>query len=185
MGAKREVVLDGRISPARRRRLNHVSGNGKAALYRHHVATKPPGAIHYSSLSRLDRPYDTPAGGSIPSVRGGLDAPPSHPTGPSRLNASPPTIAAGAGLCGGLCCGGEIAAMSIQSFVKPGEFEPEAIAVMSEAFDAACKALNDTGQPELVLEVMAERIIAAARIGERDRARLREAALGRLLGERD
>jgi len=67
--------------------------------------------------------------------------------------------------------------MSIQSFVKPGELEPEAIAVMSEAFDAACKALNDTGQPESVLEVMAERIIAAARLGERDPVRLRKAAL--------
>jgi hypothetical protein len=53
--------------------------------------------------------------------------------------------------------------MSIRSFVKPGEFEPEAIAVMSEAFDAACKELDDTGQPKVVLEVMAERIIAAAR----------------------
>ena len=67
--------------------------------------------------------------------------------------------------------------MSIQSFVKPGEFEPEAIAVMSEAFDAACKALNDTGQPESVLEVMGERIIAAVRLGERDPVRLRKAAL--------
>ena len=71
----------------------------------------------------------------------------------------------------------DVAAMSIRSFVKPGEFEPEAIAVMSEAFDAACKALNDTGQPESVLEVMAERIIAAARLGERDPVRLRKAAL--------
>jgi len=34
--------------------------------------------------------------------------------------------------------------VSIQSFVKPGEFEPEAIAVMSEAFEAACKDLQDT-----------------------------------------
>jgi len=85
MGAKREVVLDGRISPARRRRLNHVSGNGKAALYRHHVATKPPGAIHYSSLSRLDRPYDTARWGSIPSVRGGLDAPPHRAVSLKRL----------------------------------------------------------------------------------------------------
>jgi len=34
---------------------------------------------------------------------------------------------------------------------------------MSEAFDAACKELDDTGQPKVVLEVMAERIIAAAR----------------------
>jgi len=48
---------------------------------------------------------------------------------------------------------------------------------MSEAFDAACKALNDTGQPESVLEVMAERIITAARLGERDPVRLRKAAL--------
>ena len=75
--------------------------------------------------------------------------------------------------------------MSIQSFVKPGEFEPEAIAVMSEAFEAACKDLQDTGQPKVVLEVIAERIIAAARIGERDPARLRAAALAGLPGEED
>ncbi len=77
----------------------------------------------------------------------------------------------------GLCCDGEIAAMSIQSFVKPGEFEPEALATMSEAFEAALKELDDTGQPKLVLEIIAERIIAAARIGERDPVRLRAAAL--------
>jgi hypothetical protein len=73
--------------------------------------------------------------------------------------------------------------MSIQSFVKPGEFEPEAITVMSEAFEVACKDLDDTGQPKVVLEVIAERIIAAARIGERDPARLRAAALAGLPGE--
>jgi len=75
--------------------------------------------------------------------------------------------------------------VSIQSFVKPGEFEPEAIAVMSEAFEAACKDLQDTGQPKVVPEVIAERIIAAARIGERDPARLRAAALAGLPGEED
>ncbi len=74
--------------------------------------------------------------------------------------------------------------MSIHSFVRPGAFDPEAIAVMSEAFDAACKELNDTGQPQIVLEVIAERIIAAAGIGERDPLRLREAALLGF-GERD
>jgi len=67
--------------------------------------------------------------------------------------------------------------MSIQSFVKPGEFEPEALATMSQAFEAALKELDDTGQPKLVLEIIAERIIAAARIGERDPVRLRAAAL--------
>jgi hypothetical protein len=41
--------------------------------------------------------------------------------------------------------------MSFRSFVKSGVFEPEAIAVMSEAFDAACKELNDAGQPDVVL----------------------------------
>jgi len=74
--------------------------------------------------------------------------------------------------------------MSIHSFVKADVFEPEAIAVMSEAFDADCKELNDTGQPQIVLEVIAERIIAAASIGERDPLRLREAALLGF-GERD
>jgi hypothetical protein len=62
------------------------------------------------------------------------------------------------------------------SFIKP-ELEPDAIAAMSEAFEAACKQLDDTGQPELVLEVIADRIMAAARTGERDPVRLREAAL--------
>jgi hypothetical protein len=55
---------------------------------------------------------------------------------------------------------------------------------MSKAFEAACKQLDDTGQPELVLEVIAGRIIAAARGGERDPLRLREAALLGL-GEQD
>jgi hypothetical protein len=75
--------------------------------------------------------------------------------------------------------------MSIRSFVTPGAFEPAAIAAMSEAFDAACKELNDTGQPQIVLEVIAERIIAAARQGERDPVRLREAALAGYPGQRD
>jgi hypothetical protein len=48
---------------------------------------------------------------------------------------------------------------------------------MSEAFEAACKELGDTGQPEIGRETLAIRIIAAARFGERDPVRLREAAL--------
>jgi hypothetical protein len=57
------------------------------------------------------------------------------------------------------------------------EFEPEAIAAMSEAYEASLKELRDTGQPKLVLEIIAERIIAAARTGERDPVCLRKAAL--------
>jgi hypothetical protein len=56
-------------------------------------------------------------------------------------------------------------------------FDPEALAAMGEAFDAACKALEDTGQPQIVREVIAQRIIEAASRGERDPVRLVEAAL--------
>jgi hypothetical protein len=62
--------------------------------------------------------------------------------------------------------------MPIDSFMQPGAFEPEAIAAMSEAFDASCES-----QPEVMREVIARRIIAAARFGERDPVRLLEAAL--------
>jgi hypothetical protein len=72
--------------------------------------------------------------------------------------------------------------MSIRSFMQPGAFEPEAIAVMSEAFEAAIKELQDTG--DVMREVIAGRIIAAATLGERDPARLLVAALARPRGER-
>jgi hypothetical protein len=69
------------------------------------------------------------------------------------------------------------AAMPIRSFVEPGAFDPEGIAAMSEALEAALKKLPDTGAPEVVRERIATRIIAAAKLGERDPARLLEAAL--------
>jgi len=76
--------------------------------------------------------------------------------------------------------------MSIVPFIKHGYgvFDPQAIAIMSEAFDAVCKELHDSGQPELVREVIAERIIELAATGELNPARLREAALVGLAGTR-
>jgi hypothetical protein len=72
---------------------------------------------------------------------------------------------------------GEVVAMPIGPFMAPGAFEPEAVAAMSEAFETACEVLYEAGQPELVREVIAKRIIAAATTGERDPVRLRAAAL--------
>jgi hypothetical protein len=69
------------------------------------------------------------------------------------------------------------AAMPIRPFIEPGAFDPEAIAAMSEALEAAFKELQDTSEPEVVRERIATRIIAAAKLGERDPARLLEAAL--------
>jgi hypothetical protein len=67
--------------------------------------------------------------------------------------------------------------MPIRSFIAPGAFDPETIATMSEVLEAACEKVGDTDQPEVAREVIAGRIIAAAKLGERDPARLLEAAL--------
>jgi hypothetical protein len=77
-----------------------------------------------------------------------------------------------------------MAVLIFPSIGRPEAFGPEALAAMSEAFDTACKQLDDTGQPELVLEIIADQIVVAARTGERDPARLRKAAL-RGFGEQD
>jgi hypothetical protein len=74
--------------------------------------------------------------------------------------------------------------MSINGFLTPGVFDPEAVAAADSAFDAACKALHDTGQPVMVLEILAQRIIQAASRGERDPVRLVEAALPWLTRDR-
>lgn len=66
---------------------------------------------------------------------------------------------------------------SILSFLPRGVFDDAATEAMGAAFDAARKALHDTGQPEVVQDVIAQRIVAAARAGERNVNRLRDAAL--------
>jgi hypothetical protein len=58
-----------------------------------------------------------------------------------------------------------------------GAFGPEAITEMTTALDAAFEKLQGTGEPEIVREIIATRIIAAIRIGERDPDRLLKAAL--------
>lgn len=56
-------------------------------------------------------------------------------------------------------------------------FDDHATKVMGDAFDAACKDLDNTGQPAVVHEVIAKRIINAALSGERDPEKLRDRAL--------
>jgi hypothetical protein len=66
---------------------------------------------------------------------------------------------------------------SILPFLPRGVFDEEATRLMAEAFDSACRELHDTGQPRVVQEVIAKRIIEAARKGERDPTRLRQIGL--------
>jgi hypothetical protein len=68
--------------------------------------------------------------------------------------------------------------MQIRPLMQPGAFGPEVIAAMGEALEAALKELQHTGPTDVVREIVAGRIIGAARLGERDPARLRAAALG-------
>jgi hypothetical protein len=43
---------------------------------------------------------------------------------------------------------GQGAAMPIRQFTQPGAFDPDEIAAMSEALEAACRELNSAGQPK-------------------------------------
>lgn len=71
---------------------------------------------------------------------------------------------------------------SILPFVPRVVFDDADTRIMGEAFDAACREIRGAGQPFRVREVMAKRIIDAARAGERDVTRLRDAALSALNG---
>ena len=56
-------------------------------------------------------------------------------------------------------------------------FDDAATSAMGEAFDKACKSLRSFGTACTVREIIAKRIVAAAKNGERDPARLYEQAL--------
>ena len=73
----------------------------------------------------------------------------------------------------------------LQFIRNESDFDDEATRLIGEAFDAACKDLRDTGQPIMVQEVIAKRIIKAAMKGERDPTRLRKAGLAALGYDRE
>jgi hypothetical protein len=76
----------------------------------------------------------------------------------------------------------EVRVGSILPFIRKSgtSFDDHATKAMGEAFDAACEELHDSGQPQIVYEVIATRIIDAAKSGERDVAQLRDAGLAAL-----
>ncbi len=76
---------------------------------------------------------------------------------------------------------------SILPFIKKSGivFDDRATRILGEAFDAACKELHDKGQPTIVYEVIARRIIDAARNGESDPVRLRNVGLAGLGFDKD
>jgi hypothetical protein len=61
--------------------------------------------------------------------------------------------------------------------IKNVAFDDTATSAMGEAFDKACKWLRNFGTACTVREMVAKRIIEAAKYGERDPARLQKQAL--------
>jgi hypothetical protein len=70
--------------------------------------------------------------------------------------------------------------MTILPFLEGTSFPPEVVAILGDAYEGARRSLHDTGQPHLVKEVIAKRIIHLAAQGERDPKNLCEQALAGL-----
>jgi hypothetical protein len=69
------------------------------------------------------------------------------------------------------------AALSVVRFLPRGVFDDDATQAMGRAFDSALALLGEKFHPKAIHEVIARRIITAARKGERDPDRLRDTAI--------
>lgn len=68
--------------------------------------------------------------------------------------------------------------VSILPFIRPRTaFDDQTTRLLGEVYDAVCADLPDTSQPDIVREIVARRIIEAAKKGERDPARLRDVGI--------
>jgi len=66
----------------------------------------------------------------------------------------------------------------ILQFIRPSDsFGPEVLDALGKAYDMTLAALQDGGQPDVVREVIARRIIKAAKKGQHDPAVLCAIAL--------
>jgi hypothetical protein len=65
----------------------------------------------------------------------------------------------------------------ITSFIDDTAFSPEVTQIMGAAYEKATKGLHDRGQPAVVQEIIAKRIIDLARYGERDPQKIANMAL--------
>jgi hypothetical protein len=69
---------------------------------------------------------------------------------------------------------------SIIPLFKDSAFDAEATQALGNAYDIACRSLHSKGQPPVIQDQLAKKIIEAAQRGERDPDRLATIALGTL-----
>ena len=70
--------------------------------------------------------------------------------------------------------------MTIRPFLKGASFDAEHVKAMGKAFDSVIRELHDRTSPASCEDVIAERIIALAKSGERDPDKLCELAMDAL-----
>ena len=73
---------------------------------------------------------------------------------------------------------------TIVDLFRQTSFDPDTIKTLREAYDRALRSLHDAGQPDIVKEIIAQRIIALAKQGERNPDRLCSDALSALGNKR-
>ena len=77
-----------------------------------------------------------------------------------------------------LVCGGGPAALSaIRQLLDSNAFNPEEVTILRDVFEDTLRTLKLTDRSDPVTSLIAKKIIELARLGERDPARLRQAAL--------
>jgi hypothetical protein len=69
---------------------------------------------------------------------------------------------------------------SVVPLFRDSAFDAEATRALGEAYDIACRALHPNGQPPVIQEMLARKIVQAAQYGERNPERLATIALGTL-----
>lgn len=75
---------------------------------------------------------------------------------------------------------------TILPFIRArADFDDKTTRLMGEAFDAARASLDGQDEPELFYEIIAARIVEAAKKGERDPIRLRDIGLAALGYKKD
>jgi len=67
--------------------------------------------------------------------------------------------------------------MPIRRLLDSNAFNPEDVTILRDVFEDTLRALNLTDRSDPVTSLIAKKIIELARLGDRDPARLRQAAL--------
>jgi hypothetical protein len=70
--------------------------------------------------------------------------------------------------------------LPVRRLLESADYDAETLQIICAAYDRAKAELHDTGQPEIVREILARRILDLAAKGERDPMRLCAGALNSL-----